>query len=166
MATVAQKRYRQKLIYKIKAGIEVLCGICNQPIVLPGHPDYKPIKKGGLGELTLDHIIPKYLGGKNGLDNMQPAHKRCNSIRGHKDLEVIRMAIDKQTKIYHVLKRMYNPEGDVDKFLQKVAKVIATRDRDAKIAGVRSLVDGSTGYIYEREPFDVAEIIAAIKDEA
>ena len=33
-----------------------------------------------LGELiTAEHLIPKRLGGGNGLDNLGPAHSRCNS---------------------------------------------------------------------------------------
>lgn len=34
------------------------------------------------GADTIDHLIPRSRGGDNSLDNLRPAHKRCNSSRG------------------------------------------------------------------------------------
>lgn len=37
---------------------------------------------GRPGADTLDHIVPRSLGGSDDLDNLAPAHKSCNSRRG------------------------------------------------------------------------------------
>lgn len=37
---------------------------------------------GRPGATTIDHIIPRALGGTDDLDNLRPAHHRCNSARG------------------------------------------------------------------------------------
>ena len=34
------------------------------------------------GAYTLDHLLPRSLGGGDELDNLAPAHKTCNSSRG------------------------------------------------------------------------------------
>jgi 5-methylcytosine-specific restriction endonuclease McrA len=34
------------------------------------------------GADTIDHIVPRALGGTDDIDNLVPAHKRCNSSRG------------------------------------------------------------------------------------
>ena len=38
-------------------------------------------------ELTMDHIIPKYLGGKKTWTNIVASCKRCNSRKGHKTIK-------------------------------------------------------------------------------
>lgn len=42
---------------------------------------------GKPGANTIDHIIPRALGGTDELDNLRPAHKRCNSSRGAMPLD-------------------------------------------------------------------------------
>lgn len=37
---------------------------------------------GRPGSDSIDHIVPRSLGGTDDLDNLMPAHKRCNSSRG------------------------------------------------------------------------------------
>jgi 5-methylcytosine-specific restriction endonuclease McrA len=81
---------------KQNAGVEVLCGICNQPISKGGDK--------GKGALTADHIIPKSLGGTWDNTNLQPAHLICNrqrqntilhQFKGHlKDQLIISRAIE------------------------------------------------------------------------
>lgn len=44
------------------------CGICRSPV--------------GIEEFTIDHIIPLSQNGPHRLDNLQPAHSRCNSQKG------------------------------------------------------------------------------------
>lgn len=38
------------------------------------------------GGYTLDHVIPKSLGGAHTLANLRPAHRRCNLARQNKPL--------------------------------------------------------------------------------
>ncbi|WP_268746906.1 HNH endonuclease [Tomitella biformata] len=39
---------------------------------------------GKPGATTADHVQPRSLGGGDGLDNLRPAHKACNSSRGNR----------------------------------------------------------------------------------
>ena len=41
---------------------------------------------GRPGATTSDHIIPRSLGGDDSIDNLRPAHMRCNSARGNMTL--------------------------------------------------------------------------------
>lgn len=50
-------------------GETVTCGICDSPIT--NH-----------SEVSLDHIIPRSLGGGDIETNMQPSHKLCNNAKG------------------------------------------------------------------------------------
>ncbi|WP_369692276.1 HNH endonuclease [Schaalia hyovaginalis] len=51
-----------------------VCHICGQPIDLTRKwPD--PLSA------TRDHLIPRSRGGSDALDNVRPAHLRCNSSR-------------------------------------------------------------------------------------
>lgn len=56
---------------------EWCCGICSDPVdrELSGHHQWGP---------TLDHIIPRSLGGSDDPDNLRLAHRACNSRRGAK----------------------------------------------------------------------------------
>ena len=38
-------------------------------------------------DLTMDHVYPKYLGGKKSWDNIVASCKRCNGRKGHKTIE-------------------------------------------------------------------------------
>lgn len=42
---------------------------------------------GGRGATTADHIVPRSHGGDDSIDNMRPAHGRCNSKRGNMSLD-------------------------------------------------------------------------------
>lgn len=35
------------------------------------------------GDLSIDHVTPRALGGKDELENLRPAHKECNRIKAH-----------------------------------------------------------------------------------
>lgn len=48
----------------------LLCGLCGFGIA---HAD----------EITVDHILPKSLGGSGKQSNLQPAHKKCNELKGN-----------------------------------------------------------------------------------
>lgn len=41
-------------------------------------------------ERSVDHIVPRSLGGTDDLDNLRPAHGVCNSARGNKSIEEFR----------------------------------------------------------------------------
>ena len=49
------------------------CHLCGRPIAP--------------GQYSIDHVIPRSKGGDVwDVDNMRPAHKRCNSSRGNRDV--------------------------------------------------------------------------------
>jgi 5-methylcytosine-specific restriction endonuclease McrA len=64
------KKWKAMLDY----GYQFMCGICDKPIE---HRD----------ELSVDHIHPLSLGGKNHHYNYQPAHVKCNNRRGNKPIK-------------------------------------------------------------------------------
>ena len=68
-------RVRKQYIKLIKSGVVVECELCLDPIS----------NVGGSGKkmLTVDHIIPRFLGGTDAKINLQPAHRKCNTKRGH-----------------------------------------------------------------------------------
>jgi 5-methylcytosine-specific restriction endonuclease McrA len=39
---------------------------------------------GGEGADSLDHVIPRSLGGTDELGNLRPAHRACNARRGNR----------------------------------------------------------------------------------
>lgn len=41
---------------------------------------------GGIGPLTLDHLIPRYSGGRDASDNLVAACRSCNSAKGARDM--------------------------------------------------------------------------------
>lgn len=51
--------------------------------------------------LQVDHIIPKYLGGKNTLENYNPSCRRCNRRKATFSIEEFREEINKQVNILH-----------------------------------------------------------------
>lgn len=56
------------------------CHICGRPIDMS-------ISRTEPGGYTLDHVIPKSLGGRHVLSNLRPAHRRCNLARQAKPLQ-------------------------------------------------------------------------------
>ena len=42
---------------------------------------------GREGATTADHIVPRSMGGDDALDNLRPAHNRCNASRGNLPLD-------------------------------------------------------------------------------
>ena len=63
---------QKRTTIRMQYGLE--CRLCGGDIV-----DYR--------DFTLDHILPKALGGKDANENLWPAHKQCNYDRGVKSLE-------------------------------------------------------------------------------
>ncbi len=66
------------------------CHLCHEPapIELYGAP-------GTYGDdtVTVDHLEPQYFGGDDDIDNLRLAHAVCNSIRGVRDAEDVRMEL-------------------------------------------------------------------------
>lgn len=53
------------------------CWLCRRPIDLAASGRSK-------WGLTLDHVLPRSLGGSNAIENLRPAHHYCNSKRRNK----------------------------------------------------------------------------------
>lgn len=66
-------RRATKLTAAVLATKGTICHLCGMP-----------------GADTADHILPRALGGPDDLDNLVPAHKRCNSSRGAMPIELWR----------------------------------------------------------------------------
>lgn len=60
------------------------CAVCGDPCLYGkryrNSPDY----------LTIDHANPKAFGGSNHLENLRPAHRRCNAMLGRMTDDQIR----------------------------------------------------------------------------
>lgn len=55
------------------------CGICNELIDLR-------LKWPNPMSYSIDHIVPRSLGGTHGINNLQAAHLQCNAVRGNRPL--------------------------------------------------------------------------------
>ena len=49
------------------------CHLCMSPIA-------------SMGEVSVDHVVPRNKGGVDAIENLRPAHRRCNYSRGDKDI--------------------------------------------------------------------------------
>ena len=67
---VATRIMRKILKRLILRGACIHCALCGQPITREG-------------DLSLDHIVPRSLGGSDYLHNMQPAHRKSNELKGN-----------------------------------------------------------------------------------
>lgn len=64
----------KRRIYFASDGI---CGIC-------GHPIDLRLKWPNPMSYSIDHIVPRSLGGTHGANNLRAAHNQCNASRGNK----------------------------------------------------------------------------------
>lgn len=67
---IPAKRMRWVLKKLILHGHTVKCALCGKDITCER-------------DLTLDHIVPRSRGGSDYLHNMQPAHRKCNELKGN-----------------------------------------------------------------------------------
>jgi 5-methylcytosine-specific restriction endonuclease McrA len=59
-----EREYRRRVLEVRRVG-DLVCYLCGAP-----------------GADTLDHVVPVTRGGGNEPDNLRPAHRRCNTLKG------------------------------------------------------------------------------------
>ena len=88
---MADRRHLQYIRQCLIAKHGMVCALCSKPI----ESEY---------ELTVDHIIPRAMGGATTYENCQLAHKECNLRKGNKyvdpgivknNTEITKNSIDK-----------------------------------------------------------------------
>lgn len=62
--------YSRRLSAACLARYGTVCHLCGRP-----------------GATTADHLVPRSRGGDDSLENLRPAHARCNSSRGNMSVE-------------------------------------------------------------------------------
>lgn len=80
---IADHRHLQYIRQRLIAEHGMVCAICGKPIESEH-------------ELTVDHIIPRAMGGSTTYENCQLAHKACNFRKGNKyiDPEIVENATE------------------------------------------------------------------------
>lgn len=69
-----KKEKRRAFLFRKQGG---LCALCGGPMRPNGdEPD----------SITLDHVLPRSRGGSNHINNLQGAHKLCNTRRGNRPI--------------------------------------------------------------------------------
>jgi len=76
--SVESEPYTQELILE-KYGSD--CHICHEEIDLTA-PQHPMMGAGWEKGLHLDHVISLYAGGTDTIENIRPAHVRCNMVKG------------------------------------------------------------------------------------
>jgi 5-methylcytosine-specific restriction endonuclease McrA len=73
---------RKQYVRRLQGGEMIPCALCNELIPVPPIGGERDIS---VWSLTMDHIVPVSKGGTNRVDNLQPAHFRCNKRKGNND---------------------------------------------------------------------------------
>ena len=71
---MGDRRHLQYIRQRLIAEHGMVCGLCGKPIESES-------------ELTVDHIIPRAMGGSTTYENCQLAHKACNFRKGNKYID-------------------------------------------------------------------------------
>lgn len=66
------------------------CHLCHQDVELH---TYGCLRLYGGQAGSVDHMVPRYFGGTNDPDNLRIAHQSCNSRRGIRDPEEVRLEL-------------------------------------------------------------------------
>lgn len=61
-----------------------ICQICFEPVSFPVRADRCRDVEREDWEPTIDHVIPRSLGGPDEIDNLRLAHRKCNLDRGNR----------------------------------------------------------------------------------
>lgn len=67
---------RRRRIERIRERDGALCWLCGRAL------DWT-LRKGRYPGITLDHVVPRSLGGTGVLSNLKLAHRICNTVRGN-----------------------------------------------------------------------------------
>lgn len=94
---MADRRHLQYIRQRLIAKHGMVCALCSKPI------EYEH-------ELTVDHIIPRAMGGATTYENCQLAHKDCNLRKGNKyiDHEIVGKTAGNNKKVLTKHKRYDN----------------------------------------------------------
>ena len=71
-----------KRLHRIFSRDHGICHLCGMPTALIGM-----LKHDDGDTPSLDHLIPKSMGGDSSDDNLKLAHRRCNNARGNRMLD-------------------------------------------------------------------------------
>jgi 5-methylcytosine-specific restriction endonuclease McrA len=78
-------RRSQTLRAKALARYGWVCWLCGEPIT-EGWPDRHPLSA------SVDHVLPRSLGGSDSIQNLRPVHFGCNASRGNRPAKSARSA--------------------------------------------------------------------------
>ena len=76
------RRRRQDVVRRLRPAViarfGMRCYLCSRPITVPASEVTNP------GALTLDHVVPIAMGGRDTVDNLRPTHRSCNEDKGER----------------------------------------------------------------------------------
>jgi len=115
-----------------KEGVGKPCHYCKRNMLPYDNSDkVNPILAGK--ECSIDHIVPRALGGTDHTDNLVFSCRRCNSLRGHLDYTIFAM-------FGHVILREYPDaptiflRASLVQFITSLAEIAINNKRESKKA--------------------------------
>lgn len=115
-----------------KEGVGKPCHYCKRPMLPYNNSDkVNPIEAGK--ECSIEHIIPRALGGTDHSDNLLFACRRCNSLRGHLHYDIFAM-------FAHVILKQYPDaptiflRASLVQFITSLAEIAINNKRESKKA--------------------------------
>lgn len=54
-------------------------------------------------EFSIDHVIPRSKGGDDSIENLRPAHRKCNYSRGAMDIESFQQRVSDDLQFFQSL---------------------------------------------------------------